>query len=177
MDLNAAVQDWAREKFAAKTAWDEPPQLLFLYEMEGGSKVENGRSVIPEAVWDLGRPPAILYSMAESLGQDDEILGMIAQGRPETLCGIAFACEAWTVNVEGLTEQERDEVHEQSQEHTMHTRADRIEVAFIGAHTVDGPFYAQMIRGREPEFFPQESDMQGTVPESLALLYKQIVAL
>jgi hypothetical protein len=164
-----------RKQFADKNEWDEPPQLLFLYNVEG--KVSSGRSVIPPDVWSLGRPPDILLAMSESLDAEGDHVTMLDKLRPDSLCGVAFYCEGWTLDLEGRSSDEVNEALEQSQEHTIYTREDKVEMTFIGAHTADGPVYAQMIRGRDPDFLLEENaKMEGAVPESLERLYELLVA-
>lgn len=181
MSLTDAVGDWMRSKFSDKTMWDEPPQLLFLYNVKGA--IHNGNSVIPDRVWDLARPPEILWNLSQAFSYEEkQKAAELAEMRPESLCGVAFICEGWTVDLpesqDRFDEALKEELMEQSGEHKIYTRQDKREMVFIGVHTTEGPDYAQMIRGQEPDFLLRDhgaAEMQGVVPESLERLYRMLV--
>src|SRR5580765_4334 len=136
------VQDAVTAALAAEISsrkkWDESPALFFLYLTGGGVELRP----VPDAVWALDRPPAMLDRMSRVTGECSPLLQAAA---PEGLHGAVFRCEVWSVEGGAPGTAERSELVSDSRAHRLHLRPDKVEARSAWAVDRAGITYGAML--------------------------------
>jgi hypothetical protein len=155
--------------------WDQPPQLAFLYEADDGLW-RVSELPLPDTVW-IPEPGRTLSVMAASLepGTIQRFIGDLVFLRPAGWRGVAFFCEAWSVQQSG---DELDPIlDEMSKARMLHQHPARVECRSWWAAMPDGTFLRSVLN-RESEHIdqciitpddPQHADT-GRVPAALSTM-------
>jgi len=136
---------------------------------------------VPDFIWGIDRPPAVLARMAEGLGEFSGLLSAVA---PEGLHGAAFYCETWTVMQGAPGTAERSELMTDSFAHRLHLRADRVEARSMWSVDRAGITYGAMLRrGVDDEPQTQVSHagpgrkIRGDIPAALERIVSAMLAV
>jgi hypothetical protein len=165
-------------EIAARTEWDEPPCLYFLYLEDG--KCRLSRFPVPDAVWGSGPPAGVLSAMADCIAGFSGLLHPIAPGTPH---GAAFYTETWTVLQPPPGTAERSEVMADAMAHKVHTRSDRVEARTMWAVDRAGIIYGALRRRdidktpRTTVTYPKAARrIGGEVPDALGRMVTAMLA-
>ncbi|MEN4464372.1 hypothetical protein VXE65_20370 [Mycolicibacterium conceptionense] len=91
--LANSITDVLADNLAARRNWDEPPQLYWLMLANGNVSLEL--FPIPQDIFNLGHPVEILGEFAQAVEDNAAEFRRII---PPSFIGVAFFCEAWTIN-------------------------------------------------------------------------------
>jgi hypothetical protein len=154
---------------SARTEWDEPPALYFLY-VEGG-KARISQAAVPEFLWSADAPPRVLARIADSLGEFSGLLSAVA---PEGLHGAAFRCEAWVVDAGKPGTERRSEVSIEAMAKRLDRHPDRVESRCMYAVDRAGATYSAVQAKGSAEVKrsvsyrkPGNPDFSGIIPDAL----------
>ena len=121
-----AIADTLVAEVESRTEWDEAPALYTFYVESGRCRL--AQIPLPEMVWSLAAPPAVLASFADA-GLDEAVtLQAVA---PPGLYGAPFRCEAWEVDGGKPGTEQRRQALADSKARRLNTRADRVEIRSI----------------------------------------------
>lgn len=137
--------------------------------------------LLPEEVWALDRPPAVLARLASGAAEFTRLLSAVA---PEGLHGAAFRCESWTVAEPPPGTAERSELEADAHAHRLHLRPDRVEARSMWAVDRAGTTYGAVMR-RDLDAEPQVRvsypgpgrRIRGNIPRSLERLVSAMLAV
>lgn len=143
--IHEAIADALETEVQARTGWDEPPGLYFLYLERG--KPRLSLLDFPDQMWELARPPEILARFAAST---DLFRAELRTMVPEGLFGIAFRCEGWEIQqTPEVSEADWEQARADALAHRIHARPDRVEIRFMQAVDRAGTTYwVSVIRGQ-----------------------------
>jgi hypothetical protein len=180
----------------SRTAWDEPPDLLFLclgdQESSHPGEVQLHTLGIRPSFWTLAADPLVLMNaMVQGMAEYDKLadhsdIGFPKPplpGVPSTFIGVAFRFEAWGLPPEAIESPDpavRERLRRAWAEHDIHSQPERVEYRQILACGMDGTYYwASQIRGQEVESISRDEDHEpeGRVPEVLSQLTMEFRAL
>jgi hypothetical protein len=169
--LHDAILAACEAELRARDAWDEPPALYFLH-LKRGEPVLHQLQAIPDYIWAWDRPAETLTRIADHAQHYARLLTAAA---PDNLHGVGFRSEAWQLTTErDASAAERRRNHEDSTEHRIHARPDRVEIRTMSAVDRAGITYMAAQRRDDGEVtsvvLPKrigESRAQGSVPGAL----------
>ncbi len=163
-----AIADALVAEIKSRTEWDEAPALYTFYVESGRCRL--AQIPLPEMVWSLAAPPAVLASFADA-GLDEAVtLQAVA---PPGLYGAAFRCEAWEVDGGKPGTEQRRQALADSKARRLNTRPDRVEVRSIyGVDRAGVTYSAVQRRGetgvRRSIAYPKPGHgFAGTIPNAL----------
>lgn len=168
------IADVLVANLAARRDWDEPPQLYWLNLTKG--HVELELFPIDQDIFSLGHPPEVLGVFAQAV---EDNAATFRRAIPPSFVGVAFFCEAWTVNYKNHDEARRAARQRTTQPPSAHP--DRIEQRTIIALERSGfRFYIGQPRGGDIETEIEHSHTDdpkhaGRIPAVLAQLLNAIL--
>ncbi len=166
--LHDLIADALAAELLARTDWDEPPALCFLYVEAGRPRISA--LLLPDEMWSADRPPAVLARFAAISTSHSSLLASVA---PEGLHGAAFRCEAWEIDAGKPGTARRSEALADSMAHRIEQRPDAKEIRSIYAVDRAGITYAAVQRRGEDDVrrsiaYPGAgSGFSGTIPCAL----------
>lgn len=160
---------------AARNDWDEPAQLYWLDLTKG--QVRLDLFPIDQDIFTTGHPPEVLAALTQAIEDQKEMFRRVI---PPSLIGIAFFCEAWTVNFKTSEEARRAAGRRDTQPLSSHPQ--RIEQRTIIALERSGlRFYVSQPRDGEIEsevehVLSDNPHHSGLIPAVLAQLLNAILS-
>jgi hypothetical protein len=155
------------DALAARSVWDEDPELAFLHD--GGTAVVPGSPMLPAAAWKTDRPPQILAELAAGIGRHGiapGIAALLARDWPGPARGLMLRHEVWIAPPAPV-----GQPSPRPSRHPLRTES-RIAFAVIDGTTIT----ALQPRGRRPALFPAAVTLIGDIPDALAALFTAITA-
>ena len=170
--LDEEVESLLRQALAARTEWDEAPELYLILEKDGKLELETVLS--PEwEIWNvIPDPVRVLLTLSQALSDADlmaawpEEMSLVPS---EGFCGVAFRVEAWGIKYSKDSDPEvQERLKRASVEHDIHLQPERIECRQMMARMRNGSTYwVQQERGQEPSRMEDASGAEGRVPDAL----------
>lgn len=125
----------------ARTAWDEPPGLYLLYVESG--KPRLSQLALPDEIWSLDRPPAVLDSLSR---QAIPVWKAIMPIVPASLFGAAWRYEGWEIQTpEDATAMQWRRDEQDARRHRISQRGDRVEIRSLEAVDRGGVQYTASV--------------------------------
>lgn len=161
-----------------RNAWDEePPKLWLLAKMNkplGFPDMAIAQMPIPDILWDVDRPPAVVAALAHSCRVSPRPL-LTAEARAD-LYGVIMLSETWDLDIpEDATKQERNEAHDFCRRRGIADHPWGVEAKTTFARDIDGwdMFISRRRGGKSgPEWIspPGGNAASGQVPDALSEL-------
>jgi hypothetical protein len=143
----------------AVDVWDAPPSILVLYQL--GDEVAADRLVLSEDFWNMADPVTLVFVMARALGNEGHPPLPVQLPEGATALGVALFSESWALDMNGMTEKQRQRAQALTQKHGVKAHPARKELKMISA--LDGQgirYYAGWMRGEDaPTLYRSDVDV------------------
>lgn len=173
------VLDALAAEVTARTEWDEPPALCFLYLHDGKCHVRP--LDVPGRYWAAAPPSRVLAAIADGLG---EFPGLLQRAAPEGLHGAAFRCEMWEVRGDPADTAALARAEAMAGERRLYQHPGRVEVRSMWAVDRGGASYdATVERGtggmRRHVSYPKPGvpGFTGIIPDALDKLVTALLGV
>lgn len=180
--MQDTIEEALTDLFATAVAadmWDITPELGYVISTPEG--IELVHMGIHDHHWTVLRPVELIELVALNGANPDAPTIKMLEGC--AMIGVLLLNEGWGVAVDTNDKAKEAEVSEQAKAHTLHERADRVEVRLLSVVTVEGMRYGmQHFRGKdEPgELITDDSRtgaiLDGAIYEALDKLLTTLVA-